>query len=119
MRNARAHDPNGRRVVHRHGSWEVRAGVDLQLWDPEREVSLLLPSPYVAEFFELLTPTGWPLEIHDYGVLVHLAESRFQITLPPWAHLRAWLRWHIRTARISCERAELASVHLLQPSALR
>lgn len=114
------HDSRERVVVDRWRGWAVlqfpeddrrrtyfaaRGLLHLQLWYPERGVSVLTPSRLTAGLYEvMLVPHAACGRTDDADALALALECEVGVRFPPTARLKAWVDWHVQR---HCRAAEL------------
>ena len=116
------HDPRERVVLGTVGAWQVlgfapddvkfdyfasRGFLHLQLWHPEKGVSLLTPSCLTAGRYEGFPLFGWKYASADLAKVSGFIGSLFDIEVPPGPWLLALHRWYVspaerRALRKSC-----------------
>ncbi|MEL6348814.1 MAG: hypothetical protein AAFV53_37265 [Myxococcota bacterium] len=93
------HNPYPRSILCEQGGWQVRMSprnhsrhhqmattgrLTLQLWHPERALSVLLPTPSTDNHYEIFPVNGHVLRIRCYGCVRHwLDENVGLLALPP------------------------------------
>lgn len=105
------HDPNERVWLAELGTWQLRGHAPggrfqrwlqahgmghLQLWHPERRISILTPSRLTLGRWELFPVHGWKLPVYDW-VDVRDQLRSMHLRAPSTAALRAALRWFCHT----------------------
>jgi hypothetical protein len=113
------HDPREREVVGRVGAWEIRqfppsdpklayfggrGFLHIQLWHPERGVSILTPSRLTGGRFDVWTEDGCWLSLARWQTV---AASLPDVTTPGPLEVEAIERWFVL-------RHEPAEIHLLR-----
>lgn len=105
------HDPNERIVLSRVGDWEIRAFapggakheyfvrrgfLHLQLWNPERRVSVLTPSRLTLGRYEIFPINGWKLPETDLAEVIALVREQHGLALPSPRRINALEQWFVR-----------------------
>lgn len=89
------HDPRERRTILWLGAWEVRLHDDrkfqyfiarglwhLQLWHPERGISVLTPSRLTNGLYEVFPVDGWKARVGGYEALAGMLRRVHRVTPP-------------------------------------
>lgn len=103
----RRHDPSSRVLVCRLNAWEFRARAcclgdgfsrvhGLQLWHPERRVSILVPSIETRGRFQVFPIDGASMTFPDYATVREAVRRRLGLVAPVPARLLATHRWYLR-----------------------
>ena len=95
----RRHLPRTRVVLHEQGGWQVliaprnrpehthqaaSGALFLQLWNPDEQLSILVPSAETDFAYELLPSNGHPVRMDSYHQLVRFIHEQLALrALPP------------------------------------
>ena len=104
------HDPNERVVLDQVGDWEVRAFavadpkydyfvrrgfLHLQLWHPERRVSVLTPSRLTLGRYEIFPVNGWKLPETDLHEVAAIVLRNHVLDLPSPKRIQTLESWFV------------------------